>query len=156
MGETLNPSRLRIEGPERLFLDSFHERTLERFFHREHLRLAWNIIREHGLDQGLSILAQGIKEFTEEQGTANQYHETLTMFWGRIIDHAIQERPDVQRFEEFLNAFPFLLEKDLPTRTGPARGFGAMQPDNPGSYRTSCPSQYRLRLALLILDARSR
>ena len=99
-----------------MFLDSFHERTLERFFHREHLRLAWNIIREHGLDQGLSILAQGIKEFTEEQGTANQYHETLTMFWGRIIDHAIQERPDVQRFEEFLNTFPFLLEKDLPTR----------------------------------------
>ena len=73
-------------------------------------------MREHGPDQGLSMLANGIKEFAGEQGAANKYHETLTMFWGRIIDHAIQERPDVQRFEEFLNVFPFLLEKDLPAR----------------------------------------
>ena len=40
--------------------------------------------------------------------------------------------------------------------TGPARGFGAVQPDNPGYNRTSYLYLRPLILVLLILDARSR
>jgi len=105
------------QGPsEKLFFDSFHQRTLERFAHRDHLRLAWIIMRRHGLDLGLHLLRLAIKEFARDQGAANRYHETLTMFWGQIIHHAIQARPDIQDFDRFLNTFTFLADKNLPLR----------------------------------------
>ena len=101
---------------EELFFDSFHRRTLERFAHLDHLRLAWIIMRRHGLDSGLPLLRLAIKDFARDDGAANRYHETLTMFWGQIIHHAIQARPDIQDFDKFLNTCTFLADKNLPLR----------------------------------------
>jgi hypothetical protein len=101
---------------DRQFAKSFHERTLERFSHPDHLRLAWIIMRGHQLDEGLSLLGQGIRDLAEEQGAVNRYHETLTQFWGRIIHHAVLAHPEIRDFDSFLASFPFLLDKNLPLR----------------------------------------
>lgn len=101
---------------DRTFLDSFHERSLDRFPHMDHLRLAWIVMRAHGLDEGLRIIRRGIREFAEYQGAAGRYHETLTMFWGLLVNHAIGAHPEIGNFDEFLASFPFLLDKGLALR----------------------------------------
>jgi hypothetical protein len=98
------------------FLRDFHAHRLQGFGHREHLRLAWALTKTHGLDISERLIRQGIMEFAEYQGAGNRYHETLTMFWIRIVDHAIRARPDINNFDVFLESFPFLLDKNLPIR----------------------------------------
>jgi hypothetical protein len=105
-----------LEDKDLGFLEDFHNHRLESFGHRDHLRLAWVLTKTHGLGISEGLIRQGIKEFAEYQGTGNRYHETLTMFWIRIVNHAIQARPDINNFEVFLESFPFLLDKNLPIR----------------------------------------
>lgn len=107
---------MKLDEENRRFLNAFHERTLERLSHRDHLRLAWAIMRGHELDEGLELLRRGIKGLAEEQGAVNRYHETLTQFWGRIIHHAVHARTEIRDFDSFLASFPFLLDKTLPLR----------------------------------------
>jgi len=107
---------LSMSAGDRLFIDAFHRRSLERFSHRDHLRLAWIVMSRHGLAEGLNLMRQGIREFAEDQGSANRYHETLTMFWSRLVNHAIENSPSAQTFETFLSSFPFLMDKSLPSR----------------------------------------
>lgn len=113
---------LRIHEPQNLpetdrsFLTAFHQRTLERFSHRDHLRLAWILIIGHGLNEGSKMLKRGIREFAEDQGSGNRYHETLTSFWSRLINHAIQVSPGVKDFDALLTSLPVLMDKCLPSR----------------------------------------
>ncbi len=46
----------------------------------------------------------------------NKYHETLTQFWVRIVSHLIDARPEIAAFERFLEVFPYLLDKELPSQ----------------------------------------
>ena len=86
------------------------------FHHRDHLRLAWWLTRQSGIDQALATIARAIRHFATAHGQADKYHETLTRFWVRIVGHAIEARPEIATFDAFLEAFPFLLDKDLPSR----------------------------------------
>ena len=101
---------------DQIFFKAFHERTLDQFAHRDHLKLVWIILERHGLEKGMDVIRQGIKDFAEYQGAAGRYHETLTTFWARLTHHAIQSQPSITDFETFLASFPFLLDKDLPLK----------------------------------------
>ena len=101
---------------DRGFLEAFHDRSLSSFGHRDHLKLAWLIMNRHDAEEGLSVIRTAIREFAEYQGSGNRYHEILTTFWGRIVHHAIQTRPDVPDSDAFLNVFSSLLDKGLPLR----------------------------------------
>ena len=98
------------------FLHAFHNRSLERFGHLDHLRLAWIVMRRHELNEGSRLIRNGLKEFAEYQGARNRYHETLTMFWTRIVHHAAQARADIKDFDSFLASSQFLIDKNLPLR----------------------------------------
>ena len=97
------------------FLKGFHERTLssENFRHRDHLRLAWLVLRRHSLEEALSILSNEIRLYATSKGATSTFNETLTRFWIRLVNHVIQTNPNLQEFERFLNAYPYLLEKQL-------------------------------------------
>lgn len=84
------------------------------FRHRDHLRLAWLMIRRFGLEEGGDRVAAGIKRFAAAHGVADRYHETITRFWLRLVDHAVQVRPEIEEFDRFLEAFPLLLDGSLP------------------------------------------
>ena len=101
---------------DRMFLEDFHNRKLARFGHQDHLHLAWLILKNHTLDEGLGLIGNAIREFAKDQGAANRYHETLTSFWGRIIAHAIETHLEIDDFQVFLEQFPFLLDKQLALR----------------------------------------
>jgi CDP-diacylglycerol--glycerol-3-phosphate 3-phosphatidyltransferase len=100
------------------FVTAFLAGTLPptQFHHREHLRLAWYLIRRSGGEEATRIVADGIRRFATRHGQADKYHETLTLFWVRIVRHLIDRQPDIVAFEEFLAAFPQLLDKALPSQ----------------------------------------
>jgi hypothetical protein len=86
------------------------------FHHRDHLRLAWCLIRRSGAAAATTMITVGIRRFATQHGQADKYHETLTRFWVRIVSHLIDTRPDIAAFERFLEAYPQLLDKALPYR----------------------------------------
>ena len=86
------------------------------FHHRDHLRLAWVLVRLTGVDEATRRITSGIRYFATLHGQAGKYHETMTQFWVRIVAHAVAARPEITTFDAFLAAFPLLLEKDLPYR----------------------------------------
>ncbi len=101
---------------DREFLKAFHDCKLssEDFRHRGHLRLAWLVLRGHSFEEALQSLPIGIRQFASSKGASGMYNETLTQFWIRIVNHAIQAHPSAQEFEQFINIFPILLDKQLP------------------------------------------
>jgi hypothetical protein len=88
----------------------------EQFHHRDHLRLAWWLIRERGVAEASSAVAEAIQRFAAQHGHATKYHETLTQFWVRIVAHVMAVHPDITAFDGLLATFPHLLDKDLPLR----------------------------------------
>ena len=100
------------------FLEAFFGGRLGagEFRHRDHLRLAWLMVRRYGLEEGGDRVVAGIKRFAAAHGVADRYHETITRFWLRLVHHAIQVRSRVDEFERFLDAFPSLLDGSLPRR----------------------------------------
>jgi len=98
------------------FVTAFLAGTLSptHFHHRDHLRLAWCLIRRLDVEAATSAITDGIRRFAAQHGQADKYHETLTQFWVRIVSHLIDARPTITTFEHFLAAFPQLLDKELP------------------------------------------
>jgi hypothetical protein len=123
---------------DREFLRAFHDCKLssEDFRHRGHLRLAWLVLRRHSLEEALQLLSTGISQYANSKGATGMYNETLTRFWIRIVNHAIQLQPHVQEFEKFIDTFPILLDKQLPfyhwrreTLSGVRARFEWVEPD---------------------------
>lgn len=100
------------------FADAFLSGALpdEQFHHRDHLRLAWYLTRTLGPDEAARAITSGIRRFAAHYGHAAKYHETMTLFWVRLVAHLVACRPDLADFDTFLTAFPLLLDKDLPYR----------------------------------------
>lgn len=97
------------------FLDAFSSGRLanEAFHHRDHLRLTWLLLHRLGSEAGAEAVAGGIRRFAAAHGHQSRYHETMTRFWIRLVDHTMRARP-VTSFEELIQAFPMLLDKHLP------------------------------------------
>lgn len=100
------------------FVEAFLTGSLPptQFHHRDHLRLAWVLVRLSGEDEATRRITSGIHYFATMHGQAEKYHETMTRFWVRIVAHAVAAQPTITTFDDFLAAYPFLLEKDLPYR----------------------------------------
>jgi len=100
------------------FARAFLEGSLPatQFHHRDHLRLAWLLIRRLGPEAAGDAIAAGIRRFAAHHGHAEKYHETLTCFWVRIVGHVVLARPDIADFETLLATFPRLLDTGLPYR----------------------------------------
>jgi hypothetical protein len=84
------------------------------FHHRDHLRLAWYLVRERGATEAGPLIATGIRGFAERHGHLQKYHETMTQFWVRAVAHHVDARPDLNDFDAFLAMFPPLLDTNLP------------------------------------------
>ncbi len=86
------------------------------FHHRDHVRLAWRLNRELGVDAAPGAIARAIQFVAAQHGEPGKYHETLTRFWARVVGYHTEGRPDLTDFEEFIAAYPQLLDKELPAR----------------------------------------
>ena len=86
------------------------------FRHRDHLRLAWLAVRRHGDGAAEEVVTAGIRRFAQHNSHGPLYHDTMTRFWLRLVGHAVSARPEIVDFDEFLAAFPLLLDKSAPLR----------------------------------------
>jgi hypothetical protein len=87
------------------FLTAFEDCTLEEFHHSDHIRMAWLYLRNFGYTEGSAKIKEGIKRFAAAKGATNLYHETITEFWIRLVQHVIENHP-AETFEEFFASFP--------------------------------------------------
>ena len=112
---------------DREFLRLFHDRNLlgEEFRHRGHLRLAWLVLSRHRKDDAEQIVAREIQQLAVASGSPNRYHDTLTRFWVRLLDHAMENATEAGSIDDLLARFPFLLDKSLPYRYWRAETFNS-------------------------------
>jgi hypothetical protein len=87
--------------------------------HEAHLTVALWFIKKSSLEEATCFLRSGIIIYNKSVGTENSpvkgYHETLTLFWIRIIDKFIQENPE----ENFLTLCNSFLESEYALRDYP-------------------------------------
>jgi hypothetical protein len=97
------------------FLSAFEACTLPPtdFMHRGHIRMAWLTLRRDGWERGVASIRDGIQRYAAAQGATQKYHETITMFWARLVQQHIDAAPELDRFADFAAAFPELLNSRL-------------------------------------------
>lgn len=92
------------------FLKQFENASLEEFHHIDHIRIAWLYLRQFGFERGSQKIVEGVKYFAAAHNQSQRYHETITQFWIRAVEHCIQANRTINNFNEFIDTFPFLKE----------------------------------------------
>ncbi len=100
---------------DQTFLQAFEDCTLppSEFSHRGHIRMAWLYLRAYGWDDGVDRIRSGIQAFAARLGATTKYHETITVFWARVVYHMITDQPQLDSFDDFLLHFPQILDSHL-------------------------------------------
>jgi N-formylglutamate deformylase len=110
------------------------------FGHREHLRLAWRELREHGREVALTRIETAIRDVAEAHGAPQKYHRTITEAWAAFVAYHLAEEPALD-FDEFLARFPGLLDGALLTRHFSTELLATPAADRRGSNPTCAPSR---------------
>src|SRR3954469_24267570 len=80
------------------------------FHHREHLRLAWTYLCEcPSTAMACERMRAAIRAFAKAAGHPGKYHETLTVFWVRLLAEARDGAPADADLQTVLEAHPYLL-----------------------------------------------
>lgn len=82
------------------------------FDHRQHLRFAWSVLGVHPEEVAARIVGDEIRSFAAERAPG-KYHETLTVFWVRLVAHTLRTGPGGD-FQTHLERFPILLDTRAP------------------------------------------
>lgn len=86
----------------------------ESFHHLSHLHVAWVYLSESsGADEAAAKMRETLKRFTASVGKPEKYHETLTLFWVRLLA-AIRAVRSRETLRQIVHAHPRLVEKDFP------------------------------------------
>ncbi len=102
---------------DREFIEVFEAQRwpLERWRHRDHVRLAYLYLREYSLDEAADRIRAGIKAHNDAHGIVDRptsgYHETMTMAWLRLVHMVLSEYGPEETADAFCDAHPELLEK---------------------------------------------
>jgi hypothetical protein len=130
---------------------------LEAFSHREHVRVAWLILRAHPrFEDGAQRFCAGLRRFAQAHGKSGLYHETITWAYLVLVNERLRRDP-AGGFDDFvrdsdllapdLGALAPFYQRDvvrsdraravfvLPHSGGPARASQA-----PTSTQAFCPS----------------
>jgi hypothetical protein len=62
------------------------------FAHTAHIAVALSYLNEMPPEQALSRMREKIRAFAAHHGVSNLYHETLTVFWMKLLDHVSSNR----------------------------------------------------------------
>lgn len=90
------------------FLEAVASGRIERFGHRDHLRLAFLAAREHAaLGDVVERCRDGIRSVAAAKGAPDRYDETRTAAWAACVRHAASSMPRAS-FDEVLEAHPEL------------------------------------------------
>lgn len=85
-----------------------------KFGHREHIQLAFEAIRRHGMPAATDEVCAALKRMTLYANAPQKYHETVSRAWMEIVAHHIDE--EAHDFETFIARNQELLDKRLLSR----------------------------------------
>jgi hypothetical protein len=83
------------------------------FPHREHLRMAFEILRRHSFPETVLHCSQALRRMTSRAGKPEAYHETITIAFLSLVAERMGDTGD---FESFAALNPDLLDKHVLTR----------------------------------------
>lgn len=91
----------------------FEDATLpaDAFGHREHVRVAWILLREGPFETAAARFCGALRRFAASLGKAERYHETITWAYLALVNerlHAPGAPPD---FDAFASANPDLFDR---------------------------------------------
>lgn len=94
------------------FLQAFESSTIYPydFPHRAHVRMAFLILSRDGWEDGLRHIREGIQRLAAAHGATRKYHETITVFWAKIVWHAMHQVSAHQTFDALVAGYPILLD----------------------------------------------
>jgi hypothetical protein len=98
------------------------------FPHREHARMAFEMLRRHSFPETLLHYSQGLRRMTTRAGKPEAYHETITVAFLSLIAERMDEAGD---FDSFALRNPDLFERDVL-----ARWYRPERLANPSARRT--------------------
>jgi len=88
---------------------------LEQWHHRDHVRLAYLLLRAGSFEQAGQRLRTGIRAHNAAHGIVDSptqgYHETMTMAWLRLVACVLDEYGPEPTGEAFCEAHPELSQK---------------------------------------------
>ncbi len=95
---------------DRAFLAAFRDGSLptSAFHHRDHVRLAWLYVGEHGAVEAASRFAGDLQTFARAKGVPGLYHATITGAYIALIAERRLQTP-AGTWDEFAAAHPDLL-----------------------------------------------
>lgn len=88
-------------------------RSGDRFGHRQHLHLTWLAVRRYDPAAAVALVSEGIRHTARYAGVPQKYNETVSRAWVEAVAYHVTQRPDLIDFDDFVVAFPSLLDKRL-------------------------------------------
>lgn len=85
------------------------------FGHRQHVHLTWLAVREHGVQEAIAVVSEGIRQTARYAGAPQKYHATVSRAWVEAVGYHLAEHPGGD-FDAFATANPALLDKRLLSR----------------------------------------
>ncbi len=95
------------------YIDAVAHGRVDPFGHREHVRLAFALVAEHGLEDAAQRAARILSHMAAAHGAPERFHVTMTTAWVRAVAHHMTIAPELTDFDRFLERFPRLLRRDL-------------------------------------------
>ena len=80
------------------------------FPHREHVRMAFEMLRRHSFPETVLHFSQALRQMAARAGRPEAYHETITIAFLALIG---ERMGDVRDFEAFASLNPDLFDKHV-------------------------------------------
>ena len=99
------------------FIQQFETRTFPfaEWHHRAHIKLAYLYLTRHGYEAAANKLRDGIRAYKAANNIPDQptsgYHETITIFWLRIVQTTVQQYGARENADDFYDFHPQLSQK---------------------------------------------
>lgn len=88
---------------------------LEKWHHRDHIKLAYLYLRRFGFEEAVGKIRTGIKAHNATHGVPESptsgYHETVTIAWLRLVDLVLCEYGPANSADEFFEQHQELSQK---------------------------------------------
>jgi hypothetical protein len=91
------------------------EADAAQFPHREHVRMAFEMLRRHDFAETVLHYSRALRTMTARAGKPHAFHQTVTIAFLSLISERMESRPAAD-FATFARDNPDLLEKTLLAR----------------------------------------
>jgi hypothetical protein len=90
------------------------------FPHREHVRMAFEMLRRHDFAEAALHYSRALRLMTARAGNPQAFHQTITIAFLSLIAERMQQCGSSADFEALVRAYPELLDKRALSRWYPA------------------------------------